>query len=323
MNSSDMTYVEPGTRAFLDALAASGGPGLHELSVDDARRMISSAQDGPTANPPADIEARTLLGGPTGEVQIIIVRPQGGGNANLPVVMFFHGAGWVLGGWDTHERLAREIATGAKVAVVFVDYDRSPEARYPIAIEQAYAATKFIADNGRSLNLDPARIAVMGDSVGGNMAAAVTLLAKERHGPNIDVQILFYPVTDANFDTGSYNQFAAGYFLTRNAMTWFWNHYLPDQKTRREPTASPLRAPLDQLKGLPPALIITGENDVLRDEGEAYAHKLAHAGVEVTAARYLGTIHDFVMLNALAETPAARAALAQANAMLRAVFAVT
>ncbi|WP_027369115.1 alpha/beta hydrolase [Desulfocurvibacter africanus] len=311
--------LEPRTKAFLDALAAQGGPQIYELSVADARKVLSDAQAGDVAKLPADIEDRRISTGPQGEVAIRIVRPQGSTGA-LPVVMYFHGGGWVLGDKNTHDRLIREIANGAHAAVVFVEYTPSPEARYPVAIEEAYAATKWIAENGRTLNLDTSRLAVVGDSVGGNMAAAVTLLAKERGGPSIDFQVLFYPVTDADFDTPSYQQFASGHFLTREGMKWFWNHYAPDMDAREEPTASPLKASIDQLRGLPPALIINGECDVLRDEGESYARKLIQAGVPVTATRYLGTIHDFVMLNAITDTPAPRAAIALANDMLREAF---
>jgi acetyl esterase len=252
-------------------------------------------------------------------VRIRIVRPQGASGA-LPVVMHFHGGGWILGDKETHDRMTREIAVRANAAVVFVDYERSPEARYPVAIEQAYAATKYVAEHGKELAVDPSRLAIVGDSVGGNMAAAVTLMAKERGGPKIAFQVLFYPVTDANFDTGSYNTFADGPWLTRPAMEWFWDAYLPDVAARKQITATPLNASLDQLKGLPEALVIVDENDVLRDEGEAYARKLSDAGVRVTSVRYNGTIHDFVLLNALTETPAVRGAIAQANAALKAAF---
>jgi acetyl esterase/lipase len=254
--------------------------------------------------------------GPTGSVPIRIVRPAGTAEI-LPVVVYFHGGGWVLGDRDTHDRLVREIAVGAEAAVVFVDYARAPEARYPVAIEQGYAATRYVADNGASLRIDPLRLAVAGDSVGGNMAAAVTLLAKQRRGPKIALQVLFYPVTDAGFDTPSYTRFADGPWLTKRAMQWFWDAYLPDAAARQQPTATPLSASLDQLAGLPEALVITDENDVLRDEGEAYARKLSNAGVRVTSARYNGTIHDFVMLNALADTPATRGALAQSVGALK------
>jgi acetyl esterase len=205
--------------------------------------------------------------------------------------------------------------------VVFVNYTLAPEARFPVQLEEAYAATKWIAENGESLGLDPSRLALLGDSVGGNMAAVVALMAKERGGPRIAHQVLFYPVTDANFETGTYQEFANGYFLARDGMKWYWDNYLPRVEDRTRPHASPLRAPLDMLQGLPPALIIVGEHDVLREEGEAYAHKLAEAGVRVEATRFLGTMHDFVMLNPIADTPAPRAALRLATQTLRQVFA--
>ena len=313
---AELPSVEPGTQKFLDRLAAQGGPPIYTLSPKDARAVLSGAQAMKVAKLPVEIAVRTIPVGPTGKTRIRIVRPtevQG----LLPAVMFFHGGGWVLGDMDTHDRLLREIAHGANVAVIFVDYDRSPEAKYPTAIEQAYAATKYAAEHGKELNVDGSRLAIVGDSVDGNMAAVVALLAKERGGPTIRYQVLFYPVTDANFDTASYNKFAKGPWLTKPAMEWFWDAYLPDKAARKHPHASPLQASMDQLRGLPPALVITDENDVLRDEGEAYAHKLAAAGVPVTAVRCLGTIHDFVMLNALADTPATRAAIAMANHSLR------
>ena len=304
--------VEPNTQTFLDGLASKGGPQIYELSVEDARGVLSDAQSGEVEKLPADSEDRLIPGGPQGQVAIRIVRPKGSTGA-LPAVMYFHGGGWVLGDVETHDRLIREIANGAHAAVVFVDYSRPPEARYPVAIEEAYAATKWVSENGKTINVDCSRLAVAGDSVGGNMAAVVTLLAKQRGGPQIRFQVLFYPVTDADFDTPSYQQFAKGYFLTREAMKWFWDHYAPDVAVRTQSTASPLRATIDQLRGLPPALVINGECDVLRDEGEAYARKLIQAGVHVTALRYMGTIHDFVMLNVITGTPAARSAIAQAN----------
>ena len=311
--------LEPTTQKFIDALAAGGGPPIYTLSPDAARDVLAGAQAQPVTKLPASIEDTTFPVGPTGSVRIRIVRPQGASGA-LPVVMHFHGGGWILGDKETHDRMTREIAVGANAAVVFVDYERSPEARYPVAIEQAYAATEHVAEHGRELGVDPTRLAIVGDSVGGNMAAAVTLMAKERGGPKIAFQVLFYPVTDANFDTGSYNTFADGPWLTKPAMEWFWNAYLPDVAARKQITATPLNASLDQLKGLPEALVIVDENDVLRDEGEAYARKLSQAGVRVTSTRYNGTIHDFVLLNALAETPAVRGALAQANAALKAAL---
>jgi acetyl esterase len=301
--------LEIHTQHFIDSLA--GAPPIYTLSPADARAVLARAQSIPVGKPSAQIEDIALPVGPTGSVPIRIVRPVGAAEA-LPVVMYFHGGGWVLGDRDTHDRLVREIAVGAEAAVVFVDYARAPEARYPVAIEQAYAATRYVADNGATLRIDPLRLAVAGDSVGGNMAAAVTLMAKQRRGPKIAFQVLLYPVTDSGFDTPSYIQFADGPWLTKTAMEWFWDAYLPDPTARKQPTATPLNASSDQLAGLPEALVIVDENDVLRDEGEAYASKLSEAGVRVTSVRYNGTIHDFVMLNALSDTPAARAAIAQA-----------
>lgn len=307
--------VEQNTRKFLEAVHSGNGPQLYELSIDDARKVLINAQTGDYKLLPVDIDERTITQDGR-KVSIRIVKPKGS-KEKLPVLMYFHGGGWILGNSFTHDRLVRELAVGANVAVVFVNYTPAPEARYPQANEEAYAATKWIKENGASIGLNPAKLAVGGDSVGGNMAIAVTLMAKERKGPQIDFQLEFYPVTDAGFDTGSYQQFANGHFLTLNAMVWFWNAYAPDKATRNQITVSPLRADVDQLKGLPEALIITAENDVLRDEGEAYAKKLNAAGVKVTAARYIGTIHDFVMLNPITNTPAPRAAIKQATDALR------
>ena len=306
--------LELHTQEFVDSLA--GAPPIYTLSPADARSVLAQAQSIPVGKPSAQTEDIALPVGPTGSVPIRVIRPIGATEV-LPVVMYFHGGGWVLGDRDTHDRLVREIAVGAQAAVVFVDYARAPEARYPVAIEQAYAATRYVADNAAELGIDPLRLAVAGDSVGGNMAAAVTLIAKQRRGPNIAFQLLFYPVTDSGFDTPSYNQFADGPWLTKRAMEWFWDAYLPDPAVRKQPTATPLNASLDQLASLPEALVIVDENDVLRDEGEAYARKLSDAGVRVISVRYNGTIHDFVMLNALADTPATRGAIAQAVGALR------
>lgn len=311
--------LEPITGRFIEQLSAAGGPPIHTLTPQQARQVLAGAQAGPVSRPAANIEDHAFPVGPTGSLRARIVRPAGSIQPLKPV-MYFHGGGWVLGDRETHDRLVREIAVGARAAVVFVDYDRSPEAQYPAPLEQAYAATRYVVDHAARLNLDASRLAVAGDSVGGNLAAAVTLLAKDRGGPRIDGQVLFYPVTDADFENGSYTLFAEGPWLTRAAMRWFWDAYLPDAAKRREAAASPLQAPVEQLRGLPPALLVTAEFDVLRDEGEAYARHLAHAGVSVTSVRYNGTIHDFVMLNALSETPAARGAVAQACAVLRATL---
>jgi acetyl esterase len=306
--------LEPAAQAFAEATA--NPPYLFDLGPAEGRKAVDEVQSGEIEKPAVDEEWITVPGGPTGEVRARIVRPAGATGV-LPVIVYIHGAGWVFGNAHTHDRLVRELAVGTGAAVVFPEYDLSPEARYPVAIEQNYAVARWIVTDGAGHGLDATRMAVAGDSVGGNMTAALTLMAKERGDVPLVQQVLFYPVTDASFDTGSYHQFATGYFLRRDAMEWFWDQYTTDESERAQITASPLRATTEQLAGLPPALVITAEADVLRDEGEAYAGKLREAGVPVTAVRYQGVIHDFVMLNALRETHAAGAAIGQAVAVLR------
>lgn len=311
--------LEPATQAFINALAAKGGEPIYKLPVPQARQVLEDAQSGPVAKLPVDMQTLTFHDAKAGPVSITIIRPQGV-TGTLPAVLYIHGAGWVLGSENTHDRLARQLATGARAAVVFVNYSRAPEAKFPVQDEQSYAAAQWVVEHGKEHGIDGNNMAIAGDSVGGNMTAAVTLMSKQRGGPKFVYQVLFYPVTDANFNNGSYRQFANGPWLTLPAMKWFWNAYVPNEADRKNPLVTPLNASLEQLKDLPPALVITDENDVLRDEGEAYAHKLMDAGVDVTATRYLGTIHDFVMLNALADTPAAKAAVAQANEKLHAAL---
>ncbi|MFE2042169.1 alpha/beta hydrolase [Streptomyces sp. NPDC059477] len=306
--------LEPAAKAFAEATA--NPPFLFQVPPAEGRKTVDEVQSGDIAKPEVDEEWVTVEGGPTGSVRARIVKPKGA-RGPLPVIVYIHGAGWVFGNAHTHDRLVRELAVGARAAVVFPEYDRSPEVRYPVAIEQNWTVARWVVTDGASKGLDAGRIAVAGDSVGGNMSAALTLMAKERGGLDLVQQVLFYPVTDANFDTPSYHRFAEGYFLRRDGMRWFWDQYTTDEKQRAEITASPLRATVEQLTGLPPALVITGEADVLRDEGEAYAAKLREAGVAVTAVRYQGIIHDFVMVDALRETRAAEAAIQQAVAALR------
>ncbi|KDN82281.1 hydrolase, alpha/beta domain protein [Kitasatospora cheerisanensis KCTC 2395] len=306
--------LEPEARAFADATADP--PYLFDLGPAAGREAVDQVQSGETALPAIDEEWIEVAGGPAGPVRARIVRPAGA-TGTLPVVLYIHGAGWVFGNAHTHDRLVRELAVGAGAAVVFPEYDLSPEARYPVAVEQNYAVARWVVTEGRTKGLDAARLAVAGDSVGGNMAAALTLMAKARGDVALVQQVLFYPVTDAAFDTDSYREFATGYFLRRDAMQWFWDQYTTDPAQRAEITASPLRATVEQLTGLPPALVVTGEADVLRDEGEAYAVKLRRAGVPVTAVRFLGTIHDFVMLNALRPSQSAQGAVALAVQTLR------
>jgi acetyl esterase len=309
--------LEPEAQAFAEAAARP--PLLFTLGPERGRIALDEAQADLVSKLPVDIEELTIADGPSAQVALRILRPPHA-QAPLPVIVYIHGAGWVFGSMQTHDRLMRELAIGAGAAVVFPEYRLSPEAKYPTALEECYSAVQWVAEHGEEHGMDPERLAVAGDSVGGNMAAAVTLLSRERGGPVISLQLLFYPATDAAFDTASYHQFAEGYHLHRDAMMWFWDQYTTNPGERNEITASPLRASIEQLKGLPPALVITAEADVLRDEGEAYANKLREAGVRVTAVRFQGTIHDFVMLNALATTAAARGATALATAWLREGF---
>jgi acetyl esterase len=306
--------IDPMVRTFLDRFYATPVPAVPP-TPREARDAESRMQDIDVAKRRVDIQDGSIPG-PSGLIDIRITRPLGR-NGDMPVVMYFHGGGWVVGDRHTHDRLVRELAHAADAAVVFVEYSRSPEARYPVAIEEAYAATAWIKANGASVGIDSSRLAVVGDSAGGNMAAAVTLLAKARGGPTIDCQVLFCPAVDATGETRSAAEFADGYFLTRAGLRSAWEQYMPVAARRHEPLVSPLLAQPDELAGLPPGLVITAELDVLRDEGEAYARRLMDAGVTVTATRYLGTIHAFMLLNALARTPAARAAIAQAGATLR------
>jgi acetyl esterase len=305
MTKRNKPVLEPTTQAFIDALEAKGGKPLYSLSYEDARKVLEDAQAINVKRLPADIEEKVFPSGPTGEVSVRIYRPVSA-KGLLPVVMYFHGGGWVLGSKQTHDRLVRDLVNGSDAAFVFVNYTPSPEAQFPVSVEQCYAATKYVSENGKELGLDPSRLALAGDSVGGYTTAVVTQLAKERNGPSIGYQVLMYPVTDSSMSQPSYGEFADGPWLTKAAMAWFWDAYAPNKKDRKKTMASPLSATLEQLKGLPPALVIVDENDILRDEGEQYARKLIEAGVEVTPLRVLATHHDYAMLNALADTPATK-----------------
>jgi acetyl esterase len=312
-NTQNIVVLEPASQALVEATA--GPPFLYELSPAEARAVLDELQAAPIDKPPVNDRWITVPAD-VGDVRARIVRPPDA-VGTLPVILYMHGGGWVLGNAGTHDRLVRELAVGTGAAVVFVEYDRSPEAQYPVALEQGYATAQWIVRQGAANQLDPDRIAVAGDSVGGNMTTALTLMAKERGDVRFVHQSMYYPVTGAAMDTGSYEQFAEGYFLTAKMMAWFWDAYAPDLERRLEPLASPIRASDEQLGGLPPAFVIVGEADVLRDEGEAYAARLRAAGTEVTTVRYDGITHDFLLLNALSDTHAARAAISQAIAVLR------
>jgi len=311
--------LEPATKAFVDSLA--GAKPLYTLSPEAARDVLTGAQKSvPVTLAPASSEDRVLDVGPKGRTNIRVYRPENA-KGTLPAVIYTHGGGWVLGDRETHDRLVRELAVGGNAVVVFVEYDRSPESHWPVAVEESYAVLKYVAEHSQEFGADAKRIAIAGDSVGGNMTAVVALLAKERKGPAIRAQLLFYPVTDATMSTGSYKEFAEGPWLTSKAMEWFWDQYLPDVAKRADIHVSPINASADQLKGLPQTLLFVDENDVLRDEGEAYGRNLAAAGVAVESVRYNGTIHDFMLLNPIANTPAVRGAVDQASGYLRKIFA--
>jgi acetyl esterase len=308
--------LEPHAQTLVDAL--SNYPPLYEASPADARGLIESVQ-APT-EPGLDVdESWVTVPADVGDVRVRIVKPKGAPGP-LPVLLYLHGGGWVVGSAVSHDRLTRELAVGAAAAVVFVEYSLAPEARHPVQLEQAYAAAQWIARAGATVGLDPSRVAVAGDSAGGNLATVLTLMAKQRGDVEFVLQCLFYPITDAGMDTDSYRTHADGPYITTKTMAWFWDNYLPGIEDRLGITASPLRASRDQLAGLPRALVIVDENDVLRDEGEAYAAKLREAGVPTTSVRFNGIIHDFLMLNALKDTESTRSAIRLTVGALREAF---
>ncbi len=309
-----------GIQDVVDAMEASGLPPIYTLSPEEARNFLKETQSGNgIAKPEVDIKDYHLPVGPTGGLEVRVVRPKGAEGA-LPGVLYLHGGGWVMGGRDTHDRLIREIAVMGGVAVVFPEYGLSPENRYPVALEQCYAVFEHMARNSAEMGLQPGGFVVMGDSAGGNMATVAALLSRERGGPKILLEVLFYPVVDAEMATQSYKDFSEGPYLTRKAMKWFWDNYVPESNRRDERNVSPLRARDSDLERLPPTLIITAENDVLRDEAEEYARRLDEVGVPVASLRVNGTMHDFVMLDLLALMPSTRAAMTLATAYVKAAF---
>jgi acetyl esterase len=305
--------LEPSAQGIVDATAVP--PFLYELEPAAARKVLDDLQANPDGLLAVDEEWITVPA-EVGDARVRIIRPAGS-TGTLPVIVYMHGGGWILGNAGTHDRLVRELAVGAHAALLFVEYPNSPEARYPVAIEQGYATAQWVVREGADHGLDASRMAVAGESVGGNMSAALSLMARERGDVTFVQTSMYYPVTDAAMDTASYDEFAVGYYLSRKSMEWFWDAYVPDVATRSEITASPNQATTEQLSGLPPTLLMVDEADVLRDEGEAYAARLRMAGVEVTTVRYDGVVHDFMLLNAMSEAKATRAAIAQATSFLR------
>ena len=308
--------IETHTRSFLKALNSGGGTPMEQLNPTDARAVLTGAQSSVDVDTSGIEIMETTIDQDGLRVNLVIVRPEGV-DGNLPAFMFFHGGGWVIGDFPTHKRFIRDLVVYSGAAAVYVDYSRSPEARYPVALNECFAATKWVAAHGSNIGIDGSRLALAGNSAGGNLAAATALKATLEAGPAIRLQVLFWPVTNASFDTASYTQFATERFLTKKMMQWFWDNYAPDETDRQNMYASPLQAELNHLSGLPPALVQTAENDVLRDEGEAYARKLDEAGVDVTLVRMEGMIHDYGLLNPLAAVPAVQSALRAAAAELK------
>jgi acetyl esterase/lipase len=307
--------IDPQIRTFLSAVNKDSSP-FWTLPGPQVRAVLTGLQ----AKTPVDLSGVIVSEKTITEngrhVKLYIVKPEHV-QGKPPVLMFIHGGVWIAGDFENHKRLVRDLVVGSGAAAVFVEYTPIPDAVFPTQVEENYAATKWVAEHGAEIGVDGSRIAVAGNSVGGDMSAALTLMAKDRGGPNIRLQVLLIPATDTDFETESYRQFDTGRFLPRAFMQFGWDVYAPDAKTRGNPYAVPMRATVDQLRGLPKALVITAENDPLRDEGEAYARKLKEAGVEVTATRYNGMIHDFVLLNGIRDVPGTQAAIKQASVAIR------
>ena len=307
--------LDPQAKAVLDQFASMGGPQLHEMSVAQARELILGMVA--LAGEPesiARIENRTVPG-PAGQIPVRIYTPVG--TAPFPVLVYFHGGGWVIGNLDTHDGICRSLANRVGCLVVSVDYRLAPEHRFPAAPEDCYAATRWLAEHAGSLGGDKGRIAVGGDSAGGNLAAVVALMARDRGGPKLAFQLLVYPATDTDFETRSYRENSEGYFLSRADMVWFWNHYAPRDEDRRNPYAAPLRAA--SLRGLPPALVITAEFDPLCDDGNAYAARLREDGVPVRLSQQDGLIHGFFQMGAVIDR--GRASVDEASRAVKDAFA--
>ncbi|PWK76607.1 acetyl esterase/lipase [Mucilaginibacter oryzae] len=308
-------HLSPEVRTFLKGLN-NGGPGLETMKPADARLVLVNAQAAAKVDYSGITESEKTIQADNFNIKLNIVRPAGVKGV-LPVFIFIHGGGWVLGDYPTHKRMVRDLVVGSGAVGVFVNYTRTPDAQFPRAIDEIYAALNWVAKNGAEINVDGKRLAVVGNSVGGNMTAVMSLMSKERKGPEIKVAVMMWPIVDADFNTTSYQLYGADRFLTTPLMKWMYDMYIPDPEKRKNILASPLQATVEQLKGLPPTLIQVAENDVLRDEGEAYGRKLLEAGVKATTVRYNGVIHDFGLLNGLATIPQTQELFLQASAELK------
>ena len=301
--SSRLPNLTKDTEDFVNEIESENSTPLYELTAQEARDFLKNLQSKTCKKIEADITEIDIEG-----VKTFIVRPQNN-TEKLPAVLYLHGGGWVMGDEYVFDNLIRKIANCSDTVVVFPQYSPAPEAQYPQQINEAYSVLNYIYNNAEKLNIDKNKIALMGDSAGGNMATVLALKSKDEKGPKIKFQLLLYPATNADMDTDSYENFADGPWLSKKAMEWFWDAYVPEKIDRKNKYVSPLHADVEELKNLPSTLIITAENDVLRDEGEAYARKLDNAGVDVINVRINGTIHDFMMLNALSETEPVKGAL--------------
>ncbi|QEE50821.1 alpha/beta hydrolase [Flavobacterium alkalisoli] len=315
VNFKEDPRIDTGTKKFLTALNSGGAP-LETLSKEEARAVLVNAQASVEVDLSGIEESEKTITVDGHEIKLNIVRPAGV-TEKLPVFMYIHGGGWILGDYPTHKRMVRDLVVLSGAVAVFVNYTPSPEAHYPVAVNEIYAATKWVSENGNEINVDGSKLGIVGNSVGGNMAAATSLLAKEKNGPEIKVQVLLWPVADASFDNESYQQFATDRFLTASLMKWMYDQYTTDLELRKDYHISLVNATKEQLQGLPPTLIQTAENDILRDEGELYGRKLDEAGVPVTTVRYNGMIHDFGLLNALAELPTTKSLFEHSAAELK------
>lgn len=293
-------------RAFLKELNSSGGKPMEEMSPEEARKVLEDAQKSVEVDVSRITEKEMEISKDGLTVKAIVIKPSDKKDEKLPVFIFIHGGGWVLGDYPTHKRLVRDLVVHSGAAAVFVDYSRSPEAKYPTAINEIYAVTEWVAEHGDEIGVDGKNLAIAGNSVGGNMSAVTCLMAKDKGGPAIKFQLLLWPVTDADFDRASFKEYAEERFLTANMMKWMWDNYLPEEDKRKEYYATPFNAPLDKLKGLPPALVQLAENDILYDEGLDYARKLDEAGVPTLIQTFNGFIHDFGLLNPLDHIPAVK-----------------
>lgn len=318
MNTSDFLkdpHLSKETKEYLKVLNSGGKP-VESLPVSDARNVLVDTQAAIKVDISGIEETEKVILADERDIKLYIVRPEKA-KGKLPVFIFIHGGGWVLGDYQTHKRLVRDLVVESGYACVFIEYSRSPEAKYPIALNECYAATKWVAEHGDEINVDGKRLAIVGNSAGGNMTIGTCLKAKDNKGPDIKCQILLWPYSDAGINTESFKKYGEERFLTKSLMIWMRDNYLSDRTQHDDIYVSPVRATINQLKGLPPTLIEVAENDILRDAGEELGRKLDEAGVDVTTVRFNGVIHDWGLLNGYADLPSTRNMIIFTAAMLK------